>query len=110
MAPGAFDLAVAIPPEHVGGGMDDFAPGLHRARDPRVVQVSVSLSGSWSVIDIVRADGFVASDIRPLVRLNVSIVAKDAQGRRESGVPRKRRAHLGDHATCGQHVQRAWAY
>ena len=56
-----------------------------RARDPRVAQVSVSLSGSWSVIDIVRADGFVASDIRPLVRLNVSIVAKDARGRRESG-------------------------
>ncbi len=56
-----------------------------RARDPRVAQVSVSLSGSWSVIDIVRADGFVAGDIRPLVRLNVSIVAKDANGRRESG-------------------------
>ena len=56
-----------------------------RARDPRVAQVSVSLSGSWSIIDIVRADGFVASDIRPLVRLNVSIVAKDASGRRESG-------------------------
>jgi TldD protein len=56
-----------------------------RARDPRVAQVSVSLSGSWSVIDIVRADGFVASDIRPLVRLNVSIVAKDAHGRRENG-------------------------
>jgi TldD protein len=55
-----------------------------RARDPRVAQVSVSLSGSWSVIDIVRADGFVASDIRPLVRLNVSIVAKSGE-RRESG-------------------------
>ena len=55
-----------------------------RARDPRVAQVSVSLSGSWSVIDIVRADGFVAHDIRPLVRLNVSIVAKQGD-RRESG-------------------------
>ena len=39
-----------------------------RARDPRVAQVSVSLAGSWSVIEIVRADGFVATDIRPLVR------------------------------------------
>ena len=55
-----------------------------RARDPRVVQVSASLSGSWSVIEIVRADGFVATDIRPLVRLNVSIVV-EANGRRESG-------------------------
>jgi TldD protein len=55
-----------------------------RARDPRVEQVSVSLAASWSVIDIVRADGFVAHDIRPLVRLNVSIVAKQGD-RRETG-------------------------
>jgi TldD protein len=55
-----------------------------RARDPRVVQVSVRLSGSWSVIDIVRADGFVASDVRPLVRLDVQIVAEQG-GRRETG-------------------------
>jgi TldD protein len=55
-----------------------------RARDPRVAQVTVSLSGSWSVIDIVRGDGFVASDVRPLVRLNVQIVAEH-NGRRETG-------------------------
>jgi len=55
-----------------------------RARDPRVAQVSVSLGASWSVIDIVRADGFVASDVRPLVRLNVQIVAEH-NGRRETG-------------------------
>jgi TldD protein len=55
-----------------------------RARDPRVCQVSVSLAGSWSVIDIVRPDGFVAHDVRPLVRLNVQIVV-EANGRRETG-------------------------
>ncbi|MGV3770926.1 MAG: metalloprotease TldD [Sphingobium phenoxybenzoativorans] len=55
-----------------------------RARDPRVAQVSVGLNGSWSVVEIVRADGFVAHDIRPLVRLNVSIILEDG-GRRESG-------------------------
>src|SRR6478736_6619472 len=55
-----------------------------RARDPRVAQVSVSLTGSWSVVEIVRADGFVATDVRPLVRLNVSIVAKQGE-RRETG-------------------------
>jgi TldD protein len=55
-----------------------------RARDPRVAQVTVGLSGSWSVVEIVRADGFVANDIRPLVRLNVSIVVEQ-NGRRESG-------------------------
>ncbi|MDX3910422.1 MAG: metalloprotease TldD [Sphingobium sp.] len=56
-----------------------------RARDPRVAQVSVSLAGSWSVIEVVRADGFVATDIRPLVRLNVSVILEE-NGRRESGV------------------------
>ena len=55
-----------------------------RARDPRVAQVSCSLSASWSAVEILRADGFTASDVRPLVRLNVSIVA-EANGRRETG-------------------------
>jgi TldD protein len=55
-----------------------------RARDPRVVQVSASLAGSWSVVEIVRADGFVGHDIRPLVRLNVGIVVEQ-DGRRETG-------------------------
>ncbi|EIZ77455.1 TldD protein [Novosphingobium sp. Rr 2-17] len=55
-----------------------------RARDPRVAQVSASLSASWTVVEIVRPDGFVATDVRPLVRLNVSIVA-ESNGRRETG-------------------------
>ena len=55
-----------------------------RARDPRVVQVSASLAASWSVVEIVRPDGFVATDVRPLVRLNVGIVA-EVNGRRETG-------------------------
>jgi TldD protein len=55
-----------------------------RARDPRVAQVSVALQGSWSVVEIVRADGTIATDVRPLVRLNVSIVAEQG-GRRETG-------------------------
>ena len=55
-----------------------------RARDPRVAQVSVGLSGSWSVVEIVRPDGFVATDVRPLVRLNIQIVAEQ-NGRRETG-------------------------
>ncbi|TKD51983.1 metalloprotease TldD [Sphingomonas baiyangensis] len=55
-----------------------------RARDRRVVQVSVSLTGQWSVVEIVRPDGFVATDVRPLVRLNISIVV-EANGRRETG-------------------------
>ncbi len=55
-----------------------------RAKDPRIVQVSASLSGSWSVVEIVRADGFTATDVRPLVRLNVSVIMEE-NGRRETG-------------------------
>jgi TldD protein len=55
-----------------------------RARDPRVCQVSATVAASWSVIDIVRSDGFVASDVRPLVRLGVQIVVEQ-NGRRETG-------------------------
>jgi TldD protein len=54
-----------------------------RACDPRVVQVSVSLAGSHKEIDIVRPDGAVFSEIRPLVRLNVSVTLEE-NGRRES--------------------------
>ncbi len=55
-----------------------------RARDPRVAQVSVGLTASWRAIEIIRADGFTASDVRPLVRMGVQIVAADGN-RREVG-------------------------
>ncbi len=55
-----------------------------RARDPRVSQVTASLSASFSQIEIIRADGRRVHDTRPLVRLNVAIVAEH-NGRRESG-------------------------
>jgi TldD protein len=55
-----------------------------RARDSEVVQVSASISGERRVIGIVRADGDVRTDVRPLVRLNVSVTCERA-GRRESG-------------------------
>ena len=67
-----------------------------RARDPRVCQVSVTLAASWSVIDIVRAGGFVASDIRPLVRLGVQIVVEQ-NGRRETGYHGLGGRYLYDH-------------
>ncbi|BBK34545.1 TldD protein [Stella humosa] len=55
-----------------------------RGRDPRVRQVSVSLTGSWQAVSIVRPDGSSVADVRPLVRLNVSVVAADGD-RMESG-------------------------
>ncbi|HEX4113846.1 MAG TPA: metalloprotease TldD [Stellaceae bacterium] len=55
-----------------------------RAKDPRVRQVSASLSGQWQAVQIVRPEGARLADIRPLVRLNVSIVVEE-NGRMETG-------------------------
>ncbi len=55
-----------------------------RGRDERIRQVSVSLYGEWQAVEILRGDGERAGDIRPLVRLNVSIVAEE-DGRMEAG-------------------------
>ena len=48
-----------------------------RSLDPRVRQVTASLAGSWQAVEIIRADGARVGDIRPLVRLNVSVVVGD---------------------------------
>jgi TldD protein len=55
-----------------------------RAADPEVVQVACSISASRRVIGIVRADGDMRSEVRPLVRLNVSVTC-ERNGRREIG-------------------------
>jgi TldD protein len=55
-----------------------------RSKDPRVRQVTASLAGSWQVVEILRADGGTYRDVRPLVRLNVSIVVGDGN-RQEVG-------------------------
>lgn len=60
--------------------INDYA----RSKDARVRQVSASLSGEWSAVEIMRAGGEVVRDIRPLVRLNVSVTA-GAGDRQESG-------------------------
>ncbi len=60
--------------------MDAYA----RAKDPRVRQVTASLAGSWQTVEILRADGTLVRDIRPLVRLNVQVVVGDGD-RQESG-------------------------
>ncbi len=55
-----------------------------RAKDARVRQVSASLGATWQVVEILRVDGSTYRDIRPLVRLNVSVVTGDGD-RQESG-------------------------
>ena len=61
---------------------------LARAKDPRIVQVMAGLAGEYDVVLIARADGTIAADVRPLVRLSVSVIAEqtvDGVVRRESG-------------------------
>jgi TldD protein len=55
-----------------------------KAKDPRVVQVMAGLAGEYDVVMVARADGTLAADVRPLVRLSVSVIAEH-NGRRETG-------------------------
>ncbi len=57
---------------------------LARAKDPRVVQVMAGLAAEYDVVLIARADGTLAADVRPLVRLSVTVIAEQ-EGRREMG-------------------------
>ncbi|ONN64639.1 metalloprotease TldD [Herbaspirillum sp. VT-16-41] len=57
---------------------------IARAKDPRVKQVMASLSGEYDVVLVARADGVLAADIRPLVRVSVTVIAEQ-NGRREMG-------------------------
>ena len=60
--------------------IDAFA----RALDPRVVQVSATVAASLQEVFILRPEGGLVSDIRPMSRLNVSVIVEE-NGRRESG-------------------------
>jgi TldD protein len=55
-----------------------------RAKDPRVAQVMAGLASEYDVVMVARADGTLAADVRPLVRLSVTVIAEQ-KGRRESG-------------------------
>ena len=57
---------------------------IARAKDPRIVQVMASLAGEFDVVLVARSDGVLAADVRPLVRLSLSVIAEQ-HGRREAG-------------------------
>jgi len=57
---------------------------MARKKDPRVVQVMAGLAGEYDVVLVVRSDGVLAADIRPLVRVSVTVIAEQ-NGRRETG-------------------------
>ncbi|CAG2129941.1 metalloprotease TldD [Cupriavidus numazuensis] len=57
---------------------------MARAKDPRVVQVMAGLAGEYDVVLVARSDGVIAADVRPLVRVSVTVIAEH-NGRREMG-------------------------
>ena len=57
---------------------------IARAKDPRVVQVMAGLAGEYDVVLVARSDGVIAADIRPLVRVSVTVIVEQ-NGRREMG-------------------------
>jgi TldD protein len=76
-------------PAHADGfrGEDRAAAGNRRLRprrDPRVKQVMASITGEWQAVQIIRPDGQRVADLRPLVRVSISVVVEQ-DGRRETG-------------------------
>jgi TldD protein len=57
---------------------------MARALDPRVTQVMAWLAGEYEVVLVARADGLMAADVRPLVRLSLQVIV-ESDGRREQG-------------------------
>ena len=57
---------------------------LARASDPRIVQVMAGVAAEHDVVLVARSDGLIAADVRPLVRLSITVIA-EADGRREQG-------------------------
>ncbi|MCB1376887.1 MAG: metalloprotease TldD [Alphaproteobacteria bacterium] len=60
-------------------GLLQTADAFARSLDPRVVQVSVSMATDWQAVEILRPDGAVYRDVRPLVRFNVSVVSSNGK-------------------------------
>ena len=57
---------------------------IARAKDPRVIEVTASIGGGYEVILVVRPDGGLVPDVRPMVRMSVSVIVEQ-NGRRETG-------------------------
>ncbi|MEQ1603197.1 MAG: metalloprotease TldD [Methylophilaceae bacterium] len=59
--------------------------GFARKLDSRITQVMASVAAEYEVMLVVRHDGVVAADVRPLVRLSIQVIAEQ-DGRREQGM------------------------
>ncbi len=95
-APTAVKSRLLYPPTDPIGTLDstqkvallERVEKMARAKDPRIQQVMAGLAAEYDVVLVARADGSLAADVRPLVRLSVTVIAEQQQGgqtRREVG-------------------------
>ena len=75
---------VASLPEEAKVALLERLERMARARDPRVAQVMASLAGEYEAVLIARSDGLIAADVRPLVRVSLTVIVEE-DGRREQG-------------------------
>ena len=75
---------VASLPEEAKVALLERLEQMARKRDPRVAQVMASIAGEYEAVLIARSDGIVAADVRPLVRVSLTVIVEEG-GRREQG-------------------------
>jgi TldD protein len=80
--PGIDPLLTLSAPEKVA--LLERIEGMARARDPHIIQVMAGLGAEYDVILVAGSDGRLAADVRPLVRLSLTVIA-ERNGRREMG-------------------------
>src|ERR1700728_184685 len=78
------DSPLAAPSFEAKARLLETIDAYARAKDPRVRQISATLAATWQAVEILRGDGETYRDVRPLVRVNVSIVVGDGD-RQETG-------------------------
>jgi len=80
---GTFDPVASLPATDKVQLLENLEQAA-RALDPRVRQVMASLASEYDVVLVARSDGLLAADVRPLVRLSLTVIAEE-NGRREQG-------------------------
>ena len=75
---------IASLPEEAKVALLERLEKMARALDPRVAQVMASIAGEYEAVLVARSDGLIAADVRPLVRVSLTVIVEES-GRREQG-------------------------
>src|SRR6185503_79720 len=75
---------IASLPEEAKVALLERLEKMARALDPRIAQVMASVAGEYEAVLVARSDGLIAADVRPLVRVSLTVIVEE-NGRREQG-------------------------